>query len=140
MRLDALFRLAFASAPSRKDLASPHTITRRSIKQKVRSQPFLAEIGLLQLVGGWFQVLLTPLEGVLFTFQSPYLFTIGRTGVLSLAGWSPHVQSGFHEPRLTHSPLFVADYRTVTFYGRPFQDVRLNYQRLLGWSAFARRY
>jgi len=30
------------------------------------------------LVDMWFQVLLTPLTGVLFTFPSRYLFTIGR--------------------------------------------------------------
>lgn len=132
MRLDALFRLAFASAPPRRGLALPHTISRRSIMQKVRSQPSVARIGLLQLVASWFQVLLTPLEGVLFTFQSPYLFTIGRAGVLSLAGWSPHVQSGFHEPRPNQSPLLVSDYRTLTFCGRPFQNVRLDAQRLKG--------
>ena len=61
-------------------------------------------IGLLQLVGTWFQVLLTPLEGVLFTFHSHYLCTIGRTGVLSLGRWASHVQSKFHELRPTRPP------------------------------------
>ena len=61
-------------------------------------------IGLPQLVGTWFQVLLTPLEGVLFTFHSHYWYAIGRTGVLSLAGWAPHVQSEFHELRPTQPP------------------------------------
>ena len=69
---------------------------------------------------------------MLFTFQSPYLFTIGRTGVLSLAGWAPHVQSGFHEPRPTQSPTFASAYRTVTFCGRPFQIVRLCSDWLIG--------
>ena len=47
--------------------------------QKARSHSYpLRDIELLPLVSAWFQVLLTPLEGVLFTFQSPYLFTIGR--------------------------------------------------------------
>ena len=32
----------------------------------------MLDIGLLQLVGVWFQVLLTPLKGVLFIVQSPY--------------------------------------------------------------------
>ncbi len=32
----------------------------------------MRDIGLLQLVGVWFQVLLTPLIGVLFIVQSPY--------------------------------------------------------------------
>ena len=42
--------------------------------QKARSHPTR---GLLPLVSAWFQVLLTPLLGVLFTFPSQYLFTIG---------------------------------------------------------------
>ena len=52
---------------------------------------------LLQLVSTWFQVLLTPLKGVLFTIQSPYLYTIGRRVVLSLGGWSPLLHAEFHE-------------------------------------------
>ncbi len=58
-------------------------------------------IGLLQLVSTWFQVLFTPLVGVLFTFQSPYLFAIGRRGVLSLGGWAPRLHAEFHELRAT---------------------------------------
>ena len=38
---------------------------------------------------------------MLFTFPSRYLFTIGRTRVLRLGGWSPHVQTEFHVFRLT---------------------------------------
>ncbi len=49
------------------------------------------------LVGTWFQVLLTPLKGVLFTIQSPYLSTIGRRVVLCLGGWSPLLHAEFHE-------------------------------------------
>ena len=48
-----------------------------------------------------FQVCFTPLIGVLFTFPSRYLFAIGRSGVLSLGGWAPHVQTEFHVFRLT---------------------------------------
>ena len=76
--------------------------------QKVRGQstPTSRRIDLPQLVGTWLQVLFTPLEGVLFTIQSPYWSTIGRAGVLSLAGWAPHVQSEFHGIRPTRpSPL-----------------------------------
>ncbi len=54
-----------------------------------------------QLVGTWFQVLLTPLKGVLFTVQSPYWFTIGRRGVLSLGGWAPLLHTEFHGIRAT---------------------------------------
>jgi len=119
----ALFRLAFASAPRRRRLALPCTVSRRSIIQEVRSHPGASTIGLLQLVGTWFQVLLTPLKGVLFTFQSPYWFTIGRAGVLSLGGWAPHFRSEFHELRPTR-PLSLT--------------VRLQDCHLL-WSPFPER-
>ena len=62
--------------------------------QKARRHPE----GLRPLVSTWFQVLFTPLVGVLFIVHSRYWFTIGRRGVLRLGGWSPHVQTGFHEP------------------------------------------
>ena len=70
--------------------------------QKARRHPFpLRGIGLRQLVSAWFQVLLTPLEGVLFIFQSPYLFTIGRNGVFSLGEWAPLLHTKFHELHAT---------------------------------------
>ena len=56
------------------------------------------------LVGIRFQVSFTPLIGVLFTFPSRYLCTIGHQGVFRLGGWSPHVQTGFHVSRLTQGP------------------------------------
>ena len=69
---------------------------------------------------------------MVFNFQSPYCFAIGRRGVLSLGGWTPHLQPGFHEPGPTL--WAVGRYRTFTFSGRAFQPVRY-------WpSAFARRY
>ena len=66
--------------------------------QKARGHP---SSGLPQLVSIRFQVLFTPLIGVLFIIQSPYWFTIGRPGVLSLGGWTPHVHAEFHEHRAT---------------------------------------
>ena len=68
------------------------------------------------LVGIRFQVYFTPLIGVLFTFPSRYLFTIGQLGVLSLGGWSPHVQTEFHVFRLTQglfSFLRIQDYHLL---------------------------
>src|SRR6266852_8861960 len=53
------------------------------------------------LVDTRFQVLLTPLTGVLFTFPSRYLFTIGRQGVFRLTRWSSQIQAGLHVSRLT---------------------------------------
>jgi hypothetical protein len=41
--LVALFRLAFATPSFHKNLSLQHTITRRSIKQKVRRYPFMPE-------------------------------------------------------------------------------------------------
>src|SRR5262249_38587597 len=52
----------------------------------------------------WFQVLWTPLTGVLFTFPSRYLFTIGRSVVFSLTRWSWQIQTGLHVSRLTWVP------------------------------------
>ena len=48
-----------------------------------------------------FQDLFHSPPGVLFAFPSRYWFTIGRSRVFSLGGWSPHLQTGFHVPRPT---------------------------------------
>ena len=48
-----------------------------------------------------FRVYFTPLTGVLFAFPSRYWFTIGQSGVFSLGGWSPHLQSMLHVHRPT---------------------------------------
>ena len=53
------------------------------------------------LVSVWFQDLFTPLLGVLFTFPSRYWYTIGLSGVFSLARWCWHIQTEFHRFRLT---------------------------------------
>ncbi len=98
--LFALFRLAFASAPPRNGLTLLQTVTRRIIMQKARGHTRTRRSGpivLPLLVSTWFQVLLTPLKGVLFTIQSPYLYTIGGRVVLSLGGWSPRLHAEFHE-------------------------------------------
>ena len=67
--------------------------------QKARRHPLLfrrTTIGLRQSVSAWFQVLLTPLIGVLFIFRSRYFFAIGRNVVLSLGGWAPQIHTEFH--------------------------------------------
>src|SRR5215472_5572994 len=61
-------------------------------------------IGLRPLVGKWFQVHYPPLVGVLPIFRSRYWFAIGRQGVLSLAGWAPQIQAGFHVSGPTQEP------------------------------------
>ena len=100
--LNAILRLAFATAPVLDTLALPRTNTRRSIMQKVRRHPFpLRGIGLRPLVSVWFQVLFTQLVAVLFIVQSPYLFTIGHRGVFSLTRWAGPLHTEFHELRAT---------------------------------------
>src|SRR6185503_5874456 len=42
-----------------------------------------------------------PLAGVLFTFPSRYLFTIGCQGVFSLIQWSGRIHAEFHVHRIT---------------------------------------
>src|SRR5438270_13218536 len=77
------------------------------------------------LVGMWFQVHYPPLEGVLPIFRSRYWFAIGRQRVLSLAGWTPRIQTGFHVSGPTQVPnrrTHPAAYGTITRYGRPFQS------------------
>ncbi len=126
----ALFRLAFASAPPRNGLTSLQTVTRRFIMQKARGHTPKASLRIVlpQLVGTRFQVLLTPLKGVLFTFQSPYLYTIGRRVVLSLGWWTTRLHAEFHGLYATLVPLgraLVFAYGGVTLCARPFQTVLL---------------
>src|SRR5690349_24682879 len=52
-----------------------------------------------------FQNLFHSPSGVLLTFPSRYLFTIGRLRVFSLGGWSPHLQTGFLVSRPTYRTL-----------------------------------
>ena len=69
--------------------------------QKARGQAGFATTALPLLVSTWFQVHLTPLAGVLFTFPSRYWFTIGHKVVFSLRRWSSWIPTGFHVPRGT---------------------------------------
>ena len=97
--------------------------------QKARGQAFLGRsqgIALPLLVGIRFQVLFTPLTGVLFTFPSRYWFTIGRQRVFSLTRWSSWILAGFHVSRDTqgtHRSQQTVVYRAVTVSGRSFQIV-----------------
>ncbi len=67
--------------------------------QKARRHP--DKSGLRPLVSVWFQVLFTPLIGVLFTFPLRYQFTIGLSVVFSLTGWCRQIQTEFHLLRPT---------------------------------------
>ena len=91
-----------------------------------------------------FQVLFHSPPGVLFAFPSRYWFTIGQSGVFSLGGWSPHIQTGCHVSRPTHRThnVCIFKYGAITLYRRTFQTVPLTHTliKVLGCSPFARRY
>ena len=91
-----------------------------------------------------FQVLFHSPPGVLFAFPSRYWFTIGQSGVFSLGGWSPHIQTGYHvsRPTLRVHNLCILVYGTITLYRRTFQTVPLTHKLIqtLGCSPFDRRY
>ena len=59
------------------------------------------------LVNIGFQVLFHSPPGVLFTFPSRYCFTIGHQVVFSLMGWSPHIHTRFHVPRITLDTIML---------------------------------
>ena len=80
--------------------------------QKARSHSNKLE--LLPLVSAWFQVLLTPLFGVLFTFPSQYWFAIGLSGVFSLTGWCRQIPTRRLRPRGTQD---TARYNNDFVYG-----------------------
>ena len=92
-----------------------------------------------------FQDLFHSPPGVLFTFPSQYWFTIGRSRVFSLGGWSPRLQTGCHVSRLTCRVLstMTSISRTglspsIAELSRSFR-YRSHYQTQ-GFSDFARRY
>ena len=60
------------------------------------------------LVNIGFQVLFHSPPGVLFTFPSRYYSTIGHQVVFSLMGWSPHIHTRFHVPRITSDTISLA--------------------------------
>ena len=124
MQLYGLFTLGFPSAPLLNNLTSLHTITRRTVLQKVphRGCP------LCVLVNIRFQVLFHSPPGVLFTFPSQYFSTIGHQVVFRLGGWSPHLHCGFHVSAATPVPTIssrVFTYKTLTSFGTASHPFRL---------------
>src|SRR6266568_2197433 len=86
-----------------------------------KASPF--KLGLPLFVCIRFQDLFHSPPGVLFAFPSRYWFTIGRSRVFSLGGWSPRLQTGLHVSRPT------------------FQTVLLTrWLKIAGCSDFARHY
>ena len=102
-------------------------------------------VRLLLFVCMRFQVLFHSPPGVLFAFPSQYWFTIGRSRVFSLGGWSPHLQTGCHVSRPTYRFLSTTPLTSckglspsMAALPRAFHCLR-SYQKL-GWCNFARRY
>ena len=126
MQLYVLVTLGFPAAPLLNSLTSLHTITRRTVLQKV---PHRTNIVLCVLVNIRFQVLFHSPPGVLFTFPSQYYSTIGHQVVFRLGGWSPRILTGFHVSADTLDTaklhqLFA--YETITPYGWLFHTIRLD--------------
>ena len=93
MQLYVLVTLGFPAAPILNILTSLHTITRRTVLQKVPHRTYKV---LCVLVNIRFQVLFHSPPGVLFTFPSQYCSTIGHQVVFRLGGWAPRLLTGFH--------------------------------------------
>jgi hypothetical protein len=99
----ALFRLAFAPAPTLNVLASPARSNSPDHNAKGTQSPPRrpkAPQRLPPLVSVRFQVLFHSPPGVLFTFPSRYSFTIGRDQSLALEGGPPRFRQGFSGPAL----------------------------------------
>src|SRR5262249_8719726 len=120
MRLNALFRLAFATAPPH-GLTSPHTITRRLILQKARghfTQPQKADT-LPRLVGTRFQVLFhDPSPGYFSPFPHGTCSLSVTRDYFGLGGGPPRFPRDFTGPVLLGIPLGSREsfaYRGITF-------------------------
>src|SRR5690606_13770121 len=98
----ALFRLGFPAPSCRKHLSLLQIITPRPIMQKVRRHSIKE---LRPLVGNRFQVLLTPLTRVLFTFPSRYYPLSVDIEYLALRGGPRRFTPGFTCPVLLRNSL-----------------------------------
>ena len=154
----ALFRLAFAVPSVQKTLSLQHAVTRWSIMQKVRRQPFppceghRPSTACKSMISGSISL---PFRGS-FQRSLTVLSTFGQTRVFRLSPWSGQIHAEFPVLRATWdtsraSRNFV--YRTFTFCGTIFQTLLLflrvpywspttPFSKLngLAFSLFARRY
>ena len=89
-------------SPRSQDLLHLIVLLARSLNARSPKEPRrLIKLGLRLFVCMRFQDLLHSPSGVLFAFPSRYWFTIGRSRVFSLGGWSPHLRTGLHVSRPT---------------------------------------
>ena len=124
--LFALFTLALASTSYL--LVLNLAIYNNSLDRSTKST--ISHLNVLYLlVNIGFQVLFHSPPGVLFTFPSRYLFTIGHQVVFSLMGWSPCFHTRFHVPRTTPDTtsltyLHIPDFHCLWF-AFPDNSIRL---------------
>src|SRR5438132_11989646 len=107
MRLDALFRLAFASAPAVTALASPHPLTRWLILQKARRHALSnrsCPLALRPFVSERFQVLFHSPHRGSFHLSLTVLVRYRSSRVFSLGGWSPRFPTGLACPVVLRPP------------------------------------
>jgi hypothetical protein len=106
MRLERPLQTRFRYGyPTRVNLATHHNSQAHSSKgtRSLHSSPEAghAPTACRHTVSG---TISRPLTGVLFTFPSRYLFTIGHQVVFRLRRWSSRIHTGFHGPRATWDP------------------------------------
>jgi hypothetical protein len=98
---DALFRLAFATAPP-PGLTSPHATNSQAHSSKGTPSPHPHKgAKLRRIVSRRFQVLFHSPPGVLFTFPSRYSSAIGHQGVFRLTRWSWQIHGRLQESAAT---------------------------------------
>ena len=122
MILNALFKLAFASAPRLYLLTLHHIVTRRPVLQKVRHH---TRVVLCLLVSIRFQVLFHSPPGVLFTFPSRY-YTLSVTWSYLAFGDGP--------------PIFRQDFSCPDVLWIPLAFARILYTGLLPSSVYFSKY
>src|SRR5689334_584979 len=135
MRLNALFRLAFATAPPH-GLTLPHTITRRLILQKARGHftPVRRRAALPRLVGTQFQVLFhDPSPGHFSPFPHGTRALSVTREYLGLPGGPGRFTQDFSSPVLLGIPSNSRQgfaYPALTVYGSPSQSFQLPHRFL----------
>ena len=137
---NALLRLAFTVA------ASPRGLNQATYSTLVGSffnRNAVTDLRPLQLlVSIWFQKLFHRPPGLLFSFPSLYLFTIGQEEYLALAHRRACFQRSFSSFVVLENNtvgLRVFAYRTVTVFGTAFQRFLLTRRspRALSWEIHA---
>ena len=101
---------------------------RNSLAHSTKGTPSRPRGALRLLVGTRFQVLFHSPPGVLFTFPSRYLSTIGHRRVFRVGGWTPQLPTGFHVSGGTRAPAGSRGgfaYGALTLCRRPSQAVPL---------------